>query len=353
MEIQLISPTDGAQSEPLQHYCWPLDETRGDQHAVVVPVTWDALSEVPIDRSVPRPLTFRWAGVAAAGAPLRYALLLATDPAFRDVRRLAGLSQPYAEVRHLLLGTRYYWKVQATLDGTPLASSPTWSVTTHAAPPRWIHVPGITNVRDLGGWPLPDGSIIRQGLCYRSSEMNAHLHISEEGKRLLVDELGIRTDVDLREASEHPCPVLDASRVCWVNVPVHSYEAICADTPYGKPAYRRLFALLADAERYPLLLHCWGGADRAGTAAFLLGALLGMRLEELIQDYELTSLSIWGPRAHTSEKFAGLLAALRPFGEATLPLQQLVARYLTSIGVTEGEIASIRQQLIATTTLCR
>lgn len=345
LQLHLLEPRDGAHTERLQCYQWPLGEEAVNETAPL-PITWDKLTEVAADRSLPRPVTFSWALAPAAPANVRYEILLATEPALRHPRRLTGLTMPYAEIRHLHLGTRYYWQVTATVGADVLATSPVWSFTTDSTPPRWIYVPGMTNVRDLGGWPLHGGGVVRQGMVYRTSEMNAHLHITEDGKQLLLDELGIRTDLDLRGETERPRPALDKERVRWVNVPVHPYAKICDTSPFGMPAYRRLFALLADPAHYPLIFHCWGGADRAGTLAFLLGALLGMRLDDLIRDYELTSLSVWGVRTRASLEFSSLLETLRTFHPDMADVQAQVEAYLAYIGVTPAEIAAIRAALV-------
>jgi len=343
MEIRLLEPAHDMVTAPLQRFSWPLNEEAQGCPAVQVPmITWDALNAVAEDRSLPCPVTFRWEAIPAQGA-VRYDLLLATEPTFAAPRRFAGLREQYTDVWHLHLDTRYYWTVQAKLDGRLLATAPTGHVMTHPAPPRWIHVPGITNVRDMGGWPVREGRI-RQGLLYRTSEMNAHLQISEEGRQLLY-ELGIRTDIDLRGESENTVPVLDA-RVRWVNIPVKPYQAFCEDDPRGSTAYRRLFIELANPENYPLMFHCWGGADRAGTFAFLIGALLGMSLDDLIRDYELTTLSIWGPRRHTSPEFSGMLDALRAFGPDPLDIYALVEAYLSAIGITRAEMQTIRETMV-------
>ncbi|MFZ4395753.1 MAG: tyrosine-protein phosphatase [Kiritimatiellia bacterium] len=106
--------------------------------------------------------------------------------------------------------------------------------------------------------------------------------------------------------------MLDPTRVEWINISIDPYAAITA--PVFIDVYRRIFGVFADPSKYPILFHCWGGADRAGTVAFLLSALLGKSRENLVRDYELTSLSIWGERSHGSKDFQALLDALSSFG---------------------------------------
>jgi len=205
-------------------------------------------------------------------------------------------------------------------------------------------VPGITNVRDIGGWPLPSGNVVSQGHIYRGSEMHPRLTITEAGRCILEDDLRINTDLDLRAAEETTGPVLDPDKVRWVIVPVLPYTHIAEA---GQPEqYRQVFVVLADPANHPVLFHCFGGADRAGTVAFMLGALLGMDVEHLVRDYELTSLSIWGIRSRYSDEFQSLLTALRTHAPDGTVHQQVEA-YLLDAGVTAAELSSIRDTLIA------
>jgi hypothetical protein len=80
--------------------------------------------------------------------------------------------------------------------------------------------------------------------------------------------------------------------------------------------------------------------------SFLLNALLGVEIENLTRDYELTSLSIWGERSRESKEFKGLIDALAPFGDGTGSFATKAESYLLSIGVTPGMIATIREHLV-------
>ena len=80
---------------------------------------------------------------------------------------------------------------------------------------RMIRAEGIDNVRDLGGWPTTSGKRIRYGLLYRGVEMNtayspvpnyaqsAHC-LTDEDRRILREDLGIRAELDLRKEKENP-----------------------------------------------------------------------------------------------------------------------------------------------------
>jgi protein-tyrosine phosphatase len=325
--IKLIAPENGSVTEPLQQHELPPDV--------------DLLNDGR-ERSLPQGVSFAWDAHPSGDAT--YELLISTTLDFNAPLGFIGLSEPQAEVFHLHIGTPYFWKVVAKRGGQSVAESPVWNFTTNDTTPRWIWVPGTSNVRDLGGWSLPENRMVRQGVFYRSAKLDAPLEVTAEGRRVLLDELGIRTDLDFRGATEFPGPVLDATRVQWVNVPISAYEHIRNEA--SQAGYRKLFEMFADSANHPILFHCWGGADRAGTVAFLLNALLGVKLEDLTRDYELTSLSTLGVRSGTSVHFNNLVNALAPFSEDENNYTEKAENYLLSIGVTQDAIGAIRAHLI-------
>jgi len=343
MKIHLVSPEEGAITDPLQKFYLSMEEEPGTgdfaSHAQG-PAGKDAPNSLPQDRSLPAPVVFRWRTDPAAGGSINYRILLSGCSGSAHEQCLQNITGNRAEVLHLHAATRYRWRVEAYCNGQKQAESPIGAFTTNGALPRWISVPGITNVRDIGGWKLPRNKRVRQGMVYRSSEMNCHLAITEEGSRVLLDELGIKTDLDIR--AEEPYPALDMNRADWVNIPVRPYgEIFC---PEQQESYRRIFELFAEQGRYPVLFHCWGGADRAGTLAFLLNGLLGVRLEDLAHDYELTTLSIWGPRSRQSPEFAGILEGLSEYAPSeSIHIQ--IEKYLLSAGLNPGCIGTIREIL--------
>ena len=101
--------------------------------------------------------------------------------------------------------------------------------------------------------------------------------------------------------------------------------------------------MFADPENYPIYYHCWGGADRTGTYAFLLGSILGMSDEDLAMDYELTSLSVWGCRSQDGEGFRAVLDGIAPYGRTA---KERAENFLMEQGVTMEQIESIRTILL-------
>ena len=111
-----------------------------------------------------------------------------------------------ASLYNLKLGTKYYYKVKAVYKTTVFESEVKCFVTNNIGP-RNIYAEGVENVRDLGGYTLEDGRKIKQGLIYRTAQFN-YDHGDEsaikseptgKGKDVLVYQLGIKSDIDVRE----------------------------------------------------------------------------------------------------------------------------------------------------------
>lgn len=348
--VMLLEPAAGAVSAPLQQFQLPEVPAVGPDVSAVEGngrprAAWWNPQLLSPDRSLPEPVTFRWLPPPAMRRAMRYDLLISLDAEMASPLVIPGLDEPYARVRHLHVGSDYYWKVFVLHDGAPVAESGVSFFRTHPALPRWIRVPNMTNVRDLGGWAVGETQRVRQGLAYRSSEMNGHLSLSVEGTDLLLRELRIRTDVDLRGPDEEPSPALPAEWVRYVSLPVQPYERILE--PEMMAAYASLFEILGRADAYPVLLHCWAGADRAATAAFLLHAALGVAPRDLETDYELSSLSLWGERSCRGPDYQALLAALATCARSPADsVNQQVLHYLSAAGVGDATIERLRFMLL-------
>ena len=351
--IMLLEPAEGSLTPPLQQFRLPGPDAEADLPPdpdglpQPRPESWWNPQRLSTDRSQPQPVAFRWLPPPARRRGLTYDLLIATDQALAHPLVLQGIEQPQARIRHLFVDTDYYWKVIANHSGVPVSESPVRHFRTHPALPRWLRVPEMTNVRDLGGWPVPGGQRVRQGLIYRSSEMNSHLNLTPEGTEILLHELGIRTDLDLRAESEEPAPALPSQWVRHVSLPIRPYDGILE--PEVQSTIAALFVEFAQAEAYPILMHCWAGADRAATAAFLLHAALGVQEPELAADYELSSLSVWGDRSRHSPQYNALLAALATFAESPTDTVNVHAvNYLRACGVPPEALEAIRALLLET-----
>ncbi len=287
---------------------------------------WRARPEIGDgDHTIPVPIVFTWEG----GSETDAFLLTETDGG-KEIYRQIGSNT--ASVYNLMIGKTYTWRVGA---------SETRSFTVDATPPRWLFVDGTHNVRDLGGWKTTDGKTVKQGMVYRGCSIDIEHTLTEEGFATLKDTLGIKTELDLRAPNEVPATHTESvlgPDVRYVFMPIDAYYEV------QNEYCRDYFNLLADETAYPIYLHCVAGADRTGTFCFLLGALLGVDLESLYRDYEVTQMSEPPVRNRNSESIKRFMDRLSPYGGT---VHEQVKNFILACGVTEEEIAKIRALLLA------
>lgn len=272
------------------------------------------------DLTLPSPVVFTW---EADGESV---LEISETRDFAVARRCRGANT--ASVYNLKPQTRYFWRVE---------NSETRTFETESFFPCFKYIEGGTNVRDCGN------AFIKQGLLYRGAELNSHMTVTANGLSAMKNDLKIRTVLDLRganEACENPYGG------DYFNIPACAYSDYIED----RETNRKIFELLADESLYPIYFHCWGGADRTGTVAFLIGALMGVPYEKLVDDYEITSLSIWHNRSRNSEQFRSLIAALDKYPGDNIGTK--VENFMFDCGVTQNTLNSLRK-ILCNTSSCR
>ena len=273
---------------------------------------------------------------------------------------------------NLELGTRYYWQVESSercndsfcpydhdcAQRKRTFRSPIASFVTEENSPRWIEVQGdVGNIRDLGGRIGLDGKQIRQGILFRGQGLNDNSVSGEEpgDNRLTVEDvkylkgtLGIKTDLDLRAPAETAglaeSPL--GPEVTLLLRPSDTYAGIFA--PAGMAPMAENFRDLADPRNYPIYIHCISGADRTGSLVYMLYGILGVSEQEALTDWEATFYP-YIPNDPTSWKHESHFAnGLAKYGEPGDPWSRKVELYLKDCGVTDSEIAAIRENMLYT-----
>jgi protein-tyrosine phosphatase len=273
---------------------------------------WSELQKQGEDLSSPLPVTFSWMDTEEALVAEKgyFYLLISEDRELRDPWLYSTADTVY-DVYNLKAGAVYYWCVQRNGKRSEVSSFQTaWDL------PRCVKLDGNSNVRDLGGYPV-EGGRIRQGLVYRGGEFELHMHLSPAGVEDLR-RLMIRTELDLRGEARDQVDYTTAELlgIRRVYVPSVAYDELFK--PEQKTALHSFFKVFTHPAAYPVYFHCWGGADRTGTLAFILGAFLGMSLSDLICEYEFTTLSIWGTRSRNYLGFQRFLLKLNALPGDTL-----------------------------------
>ena len=269
--------------------------------------------------------------------------------------------------------------------------------------PRLVRMTGTGNCRDIGGRRGLDGRRIRQGLVYRTAGLNFNapveyystdeiLELEKAGKLKEMDHTGrelhrklktgeklssnpaknrlvkrkcfapgrrriapaevarilstygIRSDIDLRRDDE--CYGMTGSplgpSVKWFHLSYSAYAG--AFTTNGMAVTKAVFDVFMDDDNYPIVFHCIGGADRTGTVAMLLEALLGVSEEEIWRDYLTTGFVGVVSDPHHKKTFGKTVQLLKGYPGATLA--EKAEAYFLKLGFTKEDIARLRARLL-------
>ncbi len=280
----------------------------------------------------------------------------------KEVGALEGitlsLTTNETDVYNLKTATEYEYRLVATtLLGGEMEESGRFTTEDTV---RFMNVKSIVNTRDIGNRKTETGKTIKQGLLYRGSELDGLVEsayrLTEDGKRVMLDELKIRTLLDLRNPNksakdggtlkakdgvDRPSPLGETTNRIFFDAA--QYDAIFSTD--GKQKTKQVFVELAKKENYPIYLHCTYGCDRTGTIGLLLDGLLGCSEETAVQGYELSALYKDFP--HINRKNAGVVNFFNRltavYSSAGKSYGARVEAYLLDCGVTAEEIASIRE----------
>ena len=160
---------------------------------------------------------------------------------------------------------------------------------------------GTPNFRDLGGLATVDGRVTRRGVLFRSSALE---ELSSRDVRLLIDDIGLRTVIDLRSADDREIAqsLLDTP-VRYINLPISrggpttSLERpMGADGRVDMPRIYRMYIetsaqsiteIIAEltSGATPALFHCAAGKDRTGVVAAILLSAVGVTRDAVIADF--------------------------------------------------------------------
>jgi hypothetical protein len=295
------------------------------------------------DSSKPKPVLLSWK-VSPVSSTLYYDVFLSKNDTPGVVDTVASnLHLDSFKIWNLEIASTWFWKISVKDSSGIKAESPVYSFKTPDLWPRMIFIDGVTNVRDIGGCTNRYSQSVRQGLYYRSSEFSPHHAISEYGIKQLLD-LNIVFEIDLRNDDESPVSVLPPSvRYFRPLDPVGGVEAYWYGLQKYSNQYADVFHELAKPENYPLICHCWAGADRAGTVAALIEAILGYSEQQMELDYQWTSLSVYGVRSIVDSDWQGMETGLKSLAGPDQSFESGAINYLLSVGVTMEEISSIRK----------
>lgn len=242
-------------------------------------------------------------------------------------------------IDNLKVDTTYYYRLEVFLDSDGKVADGSFKT---AATHRFLNIPNLENVRDVGGRKTEDGRTVKQNMIIRGTEADGLVvnsyYLKDEYIEYVRKTFGFKFDMDLRNSAvgypdyvsrfggdvrheffDSPNYASTVSEVRWETV----YNIISA---------------LANGENYPMYLHCSYGKDRTGTVVYLLDAILGLSDEEKMTEFDLS------PNVDR-ENIQNLINALEPYSGDTI--NEKVVSFLTqSVGITYEQIESIRNIML-------
>lgn len=229
------------------------------------------------------------------------------------------------------------------------------------------------NARDLGGLPTSDGGETRWRAVIRSDLLS---RLTPDGQQAL-GAYGVRTIIDLRgpgevQAAPYGFVALapGAGAPTYLNLPFERHSPYvrqlissaetraaiyCIVLDYYPSSITTVMRAIAKAQAGGVVVHCHSGKDRTGLIAALLLGVAGVPMDVIADDYAESQRRLW-PLYEQRVAEVGSEAAdtLRPTAtadtmQATLAhlerRYQSIRGYLIRAGMTETEIAQLRQRL--------
>lgn len=198
------------------------------------------------------------------------------------------------------------------------------------------------NVRDLGGWKC-DGGTVKYGKLFRGGEFQV------ADADIFINQLGIRHELNLRGTAEAEETRTILRDYVGFTCPDQYVWYTIADN--YKETWKEIIRCVFDCvtTNRPVYFHCSAGADRTGTVACILEAILGMSQSDIDKDYELTCFATGvstdnAARRRNESEWKGLINQINALTGSTF--RDKVINWVASLGFTAEEINAYRSAMI-------
>ena len=252
---------------------------------------------------------------------------------------------------NLKIGTTYYFYVD-TPDNEIIYEE---SFTVSSEIIRNMHISGVTNARDLGGYPISGNRTLNQGLIYRTGRLNENDEeevinkITNNGISTMVNDLKIKSEIDLRRIDNNEVGGLTegigvlGNTVSYYQCPMdYSYDFMGGEL--NDSSLRKAFTILGNKDNYPLFFHCSIGTDRTGYLAYLINAFLGVSEEHLYRDYLFSNFANIGGKRSISSIENNYPAVIKSYKGDNL--QEKTKNYLLDKGIKQEELDVLKEMMV-------
>lgn len=268
-----------------------------------------------------------------------------------------------------------------------------------------LPVKGIVNARDLGGYAVQDGRIVREGKLLRA----AHLADASDADIRYLEQLPVTVVIDFRKEQEKVGKVdREVPGARYTSLPVDpsgnamatateeekkkfsgqkkfDVKKIIVFAAFNKKAqaiaremyptllfdpdcqrqFARFFRLVLETENGAVLFHCTQGKDRTGIASALLLAALGADRETIVADFDATNrvyekdvrkysrrVKFWGGKEEEVAVVKAFLGCntenfVKALDRIDETFGSLLAYLKGPIGLTDADIETLRERYLA------
>ncbi|MBR4365735.1 MAG: tyrosine-protein phosphatase, partial [Bacteroidaceae bacterium] len=219
---------------------------------------------------------------------------------------------------------------------------------------RMVYAPSAYNIRDFGGWLTQDGHRTNYGHLFRGSTLNGYANTTAEDLQTLRD-LGVGGEIDLRWKEDYDKDLGCGTSAFGFTLGEDYYFAAANDFTAANlsesATQQRIkeefdFILNHFRQGKGVYFHCAWGADRTGMLAFLLEGVLGLTIDQIYKDYELTSFSAApGATNRLKTSFQDRIDVILALEGETLR-DKFENYFLNSLGVSAEDINYFRNVMI-------
>lgn len=194
-----------------------------------------------------------------------------------------------------------------------------------------------------------------KGTLFRSSTpIDPSLNRNKEADDLVLDSL-IHTIINMTDSEETMKAYSDYSLTNYSKCDILALNmGMDFQSADFKEKLARGFRYVA-SNKGPYLIHCKEGKDRTGFAAAILECLMGADMDEIVEDYMLTYFNFYGVEPGSEQylqiaesnikKTLALHLGIESINDENVDLAECASKYLKSLGMTEEEISSLRNNL--------
>ena len=218
---------------------------------------------------------------------VKYSVSISQTKDMSNAMEIMGTNEQSIEAYNFFVGDNYY-RINAYKNNVRVSSGIFKTTVTDGAPRNLYVGTKMTNCRDTGGRETEQGAMVKQGLLYRTCGSGYNMDgikIDDEGKRILLNELKIKTEINVNDGDNYNFNIQG----------IKVYDTLCDYANSSNPSkhhfsrnaesVKNVFEILADKDNYPIAYHCRIGTDRTGLLAILINGVIGVSINDIYQDY--------------------------------------------------------------------